>query len=134
MAQQSFQPQAGGLSQKVRRWENFEFRSNADVEGYAELTRQISMELYLRAHANAASFQTKLSKYRGRWYHFGLASPIKARLCASFLRLGAWGFQQSAQMSVKFAVQFERQFVEPERQAKSGRRKKEHRPDFEINA
>src|SRR5262249_40543987 len=109
----------------VRQFENIEFRSNKDVVEYAKLTRTLGEEMYLRMHFNASALEGKLRHYKGKWYHFGVSSKVKARLVAAHLRIGAAGAKAWGVAGGKMAAAFDKHFVAPEREAKP--RKKPHR-------
>lgn len=107
----------------VRKWENYEFKNNKDLEVYAELTRTIATEMFLRSHMNARVIQGLLGRYKGRWYHFGVSSKVKARICAAYLKLGAEALKQFGIAAARFSGAFDKHFVQPEREARTGFRK-----------
>jgi hypothetical protein len=112
------------LPKLVQEFMNFEFTSNKDVARYAKLVRTIGAELYLHTHFHASEVEAKLSRYKGRWYHFGITAKVKARLVAARLRIGAEACKAWGVCGIKMAAAFEKHFVAPERAAKNGSNKK----------
>jgi hypothetical protein len=111
------------LIKLVQAFEDIEFRSNADVVRYSRITRAIGAELYLRMNFHAAELEARLGKYKGRWYHFGITSRVRARLVAARLKIGAEGFKAAGVAGVKMAAAFEKHFVQPEREARRSRKR-----------
>jgi hypothetical protein len=100
--------------------EKIEFTSDQDIRLYVRTLHRFSQELYLRIGMDAEVLQAILSQYKGRWYHFGAGSKIKARLVAAHLRVGAEGAKLLGVSAVKMHASFRKHFVEPEMRAKNG--------------
>ena len=120
------------LVKLVQAFEDIEFRSNEDISKYARICRAIGAELYLRQHFHASEIESRLSRYRGKWYHFGVTSKVKARLVAARLRIGAEGAKAFGVSGVKMHAAFEKHFVLPEREAKQRARHARTR-GFDVN-
>ena len=110
------------LGKLVREFERIEFLTNEDVDRYCRISRAIGAELYLRMHFHASELEARLSRYKGKWYHFGVSSRVRARLVAARLRIGAEGFKAAGVAGVKMHAAFQRHFVEPERNARRASR------------
>jgi hypothetical protein len=121
------------LAKLVQAFEDIEFRSNEDIAKYSRITRAIGAELYLRMSFHAAELEARLGKYRGRWYHFGVSSRVRARLVGARLRIGAEGFKAAGVAGVKMHAAFEKHFVQPEREAKGKARHAKARAGFDVN-
>jgi hypothetical protein len=120
------------LSILVAKWQNVELASTKDLKAYARLTRQIGQEMYLDMHFHAHELDSRLRKYRGRWYTFGTTARIKARLVSARLKVGAEGFKVAGTAGTKMIAAFEKHFLELERQAKA-RKSKAKSGDFKID-
>lgn len=120
------------LGKLVNQWQNVELASTKDLKAYAKLTRQIGQEMYLDMHFHAHELDSRLRKYKGKWYTFGTTSRIKARLVSYRLKVGAEGFKVAGTAGTKMISAFEKHFLELEHQAKA-RRKKAAKGDFKID-
>jgi hypothetical protein len=112
------------LPKLVRQFTQFEFNNNEDVKRYAKLVRTIGAELYLHTHFHASEVEAKLSRYRGRWYQFGMGAKVRARLVAARLRIGAEACKAWGVSGIKMHAAFEKHFVAPERTAKQAASRK----------
>ena len=110
------------LVQLVTDLEKIEFTSDRDIEKYAKCVRALAMELHLRVGMDADTVQAILSQYKGRWYTFGVASKIKARLVAAHMRVGAEAVKVLGVSAMKMHAAFRRHFVEPEMEARQAAR------------
>jgi hypothetical protein len=120
------------LPRLIRQYENTEFRSNKDVVAYAKLTQTLGEEMYLRMHFHATALEAALKHYKGKWYHFGVTSRVRARIVAAHLRIGAAGCKAWGIAGVKMAASFDKHFVEPERIAR-GAPKAKKKSTFDID-
>ena len=121
------------LIKLVQAFEDIEFRSNEDISKYSRITRAIGAEMYLRMSFHASELEARLGKYKGKWYHFGVSSRVRARLVAARLRIGAEGFKAAGVAGVKMHAAFEKHFVAPERAAKSKARHSKSRAPFDVH-
>lgn len=116
----------------MRQLENVEFRSNKDITAYGRLTRNIGEELYLRMHFQASDLEARLKHYKGKWYHFGVSSRVKAKIVSAHLRIGAEAAKAWGIAGVKMTASFDKHFAAPERAAR-GAKPKRPKSDFSID-
>jgi hypothetical protein len=123
---------ARDLIKLVQQFDAIEFASNEDLKKYAKLLRDLGAELYLRTHFHASEIEAKLSRYKGKWYHFGVVSRVRARLVSARLRIGAEGVKAWAVSGIKMHAAFEKHFVAPERAARAKAKHAKDPRGFEI--
>lgn len=120
------------LVKLIQQFQNAELMTSKDVIAYGKLLRQIGNELYLQSYFRADELEAALKNYKGKWYHFGASTRIRAKLVTAHLRIGADGVAAWALSGVKMTHSFHKHFVGPERHARGQARKPKTKSNFEI--
>ncbi len=101
--------------------EKIEFRSDRDILALAKAVNHLGRELHLILGMRAEEINGVLSTYKGKWYTFGSASRVKARLVSAHLKVSAEAAKALGVGALKMAHAFDRHFVKPEQEAKARR-------------
>lgn len=113
--------------------ERIEFTSEKDIYALAKAINHLGRELHLILGMRAEELNGVLSTYKGKWYHFGAASRVKARLVSAHLKVSAEAAKALGVGALKMAHSFDRHFVKPEQEAKAkAGQKKTARKTFTI--
>ncbi|MGW7306751.1 hypothetical protein ACWGI1_14365 [Streptomyces sp. NPDC054835] len=113
--------------------ERIEIRSDRDILALAKAINRLGRELHLILGMRAEEINGVLSQYKGKWYTFGAASRVKARLVSAHLKVAAEAARALGVAALKMAHAFDRHFVKPEQEAKRARSgEKKARPTFTI--
>lgn len=111
--------------------ERIELTSDKDIHRLARAINRLGRELHFILAMRAEEIQGVLSTYKGRWYTFGAASKVKARLVAAHLKVSAEAAKALGVGALKMSHAFQRHFVQPEQEAKQ-RAKGQKRRTFTI--
>ncbi|MFI5621554.1 hypothetical protein [Streptomyces sp. NPDC051567] len=101
--------------------ERIEIRSDKDILALAKAINHLGRELHLILGMRAEEINGVLSTYKGKWYHFGTSSRVKARLVSAHLKVSAEAAKALGVGALKMAAAFDRHFVKPEQEAKRAR-------------
>ncbi|MFP8886818.1 hypothetical protein [Streptomyces mangrovi] len=99
--------------------ERIEFTSEKDIYALAKAINHLGRELHLILGMRAEELNGVLSQYRGKWYHFGAASRVKARLVSAHLKVSAEAAKAIGVGALKMSHSFNRHFIQPEQEAKA---------------
>ncbi|MFJ5099361.1 hypothetical protein [Streptomyces sp. NPDC088557] len=104
--------------------EKIEIRSDRDIIQFARAVNRLGRELHLILGMRAEEINGVLSTYKGKWYHFGASSRVKARLVSAHLKVSAEAAKAIGVGALKMAASFDRHFVKPEQEARQASGKK----------
>ncbi|MCX5278177.1 MULTISPECIES: hypothetical protein [Streptomyces] len=127
-------PVGSNLTQLIRQLERIEFKTDRDLYRYAQILRQLGMELHMRIGMDADVIGAILGQYKGKWWTFGAQSKIRSKLVSAHLKGGASAAKVMGLSGVKMYASFMKHFVQPEieaeRKAREGKNKS--KPGFSI--
>lgn len=112
--------------------ERIEFRSDKDILTLAKAINHLGRELHLILGMRAEELNGVLSQYKGKWYHFGAGSRVKARLVSAHLKVSAEAAKALGVGALKMAHAFDRHFVKPEQEARRKANGQKSRSTFTI--
>ncbi|MBC2879791.1 MULTISPECIES: hypothetical protein [Streptomyces] len=98
--------------------ERIEFRGTSDIMALAKAINHLGRELHLILGMRAEELNGVLSQYKGKWYHFGTSSRVKARLVSAHLKVSAEAARALGVGALKMAHAYTRHFVLPEQEAR----------------